>query len=356
MAALVIPKAYSDGLVFTEADLDAIKDGVEALFNTDKLGDVNFQANILDESHLSASLVDDATLYFDGADKIAVPLYNASPLRGVPYAKLAIGALSSNGSDPGLGGISTAASPAYTAGLQCYLEPFTPSALESAVTVDPGTDIISGLRSGYVATGRPVQFFASVFPGGIAADTLYYMIYASDTTCKIASSYANAVAGTAINLTTAGTSVVLSYLGHAVDHSTSSINEPLKITLTTKGGPVLVGIQPNNPSVISSISLLTTSVYSTGLAVGWNILVDGVLERPESFGYDELDNVPGSGVRAISGASASPFSFLRAVTGLAAGTHTFELVCSLVSDRPSSPIGHLNTYSWPALKLWAVEI
>ena len=40
-----------------------------------------------------------------------------------------------------------------------------------------------------------------MLPTGLSAGTDYYVIKLSDTTCKLASSYANAVAGTAISIT-----------------------------------------------------------------------------------------------------------------------------------------------------------
>jgi hypothetical protein len=45
----------------------------------------------------------------------------------------------------------------------------------------------------------------TTLPAGLALATDYYVIRVSDTTCKLATSYANAIAGTAINITDAGT-------------------------------------------------------------------------------------------------------------------------------------------------------
>ena len=46
---------------------------------------------------------------------------------------------------------------------------------------------------------------AADLPDPLAIDTDYYVIKLTDTTCKLATSYANAVAGTAVNITDAGT-------------------------------------------------------------------------------------------------------------------------------------------------------
>ena len=45
----------------------------------------------------------------------------------------------------------------------------------------------------------------TTLPGGLSLATDYYVIKVTDSTCKLATSYANAIAGTAINITDAGT-------------------------------------------------------------------------------------------------------------------------------------------------------
>ena len=57
-----------------------------------------------------------------------------------------------------------------------------------------------------ILTGTRVRLTTTTtLPGGLATATDYYVIKVSDTTFKLATSYANAVAGTAINITDAGT-------------------------------------------------------------------------------------------------------------------------------------------------------
>ena len=46
---------------------------------------------------------------------------------------------------------------------------------------------------------------SNTLPAGLATGTDYYVIKLTDTTCKLASSYANAVAGTAVDITDTGT-------------------------------------------------------------------------------------------------------------------------------------------------------
>lgn len=79
----------------------------------------------------------------------------------------------------------------------------------STFTADAGTDILTSTGTLGFANLFPytrVQVSTTTtLPAGLAAATDYYVIRVSDTTIKLATSYANAVAGTAINITDAGT-------------------------------------------------------------------------------------------------------------------------------------------------------
>ena len=72
-------------------------------------------------------------------------------------------------------------------------------------TADASTDIITHSNINILPYTR-VQFTTTTTrPAGLSLATDYYTIYVSDTTFKVATSYANAVAGTAVNITDAGT-------------------------------------------------------------------------------------------------------------------------------------------------------
>jgi hypothetical protein len=79
----------------------------------------------------------------------------------------------------------------------------------STFTADAGTDIITSTGTLGFANLFPytrVQVSSTTtLPAGLAAATDYYVIKVSDTQIKLATSYANAVAGTNINITDAGT-------------------------------------------------------------------------------------------------------------------------------------------------------
>lgn len=77
-------------------------------------------------------------------------------------------------------------------------------------TADAGTDICTWSSAvnipSNILTGTRVRLTTTTtLPAGLATATDYYVIRVSDTTFKLATSYANAVAGTAINITDAGT-------------------------------------------------------------------------------------------------------------------------------------------------------
>lgn len=77
-------------------------------------------------------------------------------------------------------------------------------------TADAGTDLLTFTSSANfpsnLLVGTRVRLTTTTtLPGGLATATDYYVIRVSDTTCKLATSYANALAGTAIDISSAGT-------------------------------------------------------------------------------------------------------------------------------------------------------
>lgn len=77
-------------------------------------------------------------------------------------------------------------------------------------TADAGTDVCTWTSTANIPsnllTGTRIRLTTTTtLPGGLATATDYYFIKMSDTTFELATSYANAVAGTQINITDAGT-------------------------------------------------------------------------------------------------------------------------------------------------------
>ena len=75
----------------------------------------------------------------------------------------------------------------------------------STFTADASTDICTHSNINLFPYTRVRLTTTTTLPAGLALATDYYVIKVTDTTIKLATSYANAVAGTAINITDAGT-------------------------------------------------------------------------------------------------------------------------------------------------------
>jgi hypothetical protein len=75
----------------------------------------------------------------------------------------------------------------------------------STFTADAGTDVCTHTNINLFPYTRCQLTTTGTLPAGLALATDYYVIKISDTTIYFASSYANAVAGTQINITDAGT-------------------------------------------------------------------------------------------------------------------------------------------------------
>ena len=75
----------------------------------------------------------------------------------------------------------------------------------STFTADAGTDICTHLNINLMPYTRVQLTTTTTLPAGLALATDYYVIKVTDLTCQLATSYANAVAGTPIDITDAGT-------------------------------------------------------------------------------------------------------------------------------------------------------
>lgn len=74
----------------------------------------------------------------------------------------------------------------------------------TTISVDTSTDIFTG--SSYTSPTGTLVFYTGTASAGLITSSFYYLIRLSSTTFKLASSYANAIAGTAIDITAAGSS------------------------------------------------------------------------------------------------------------------------------------------------------
>lgn len=84
--------------------------------------------------------------------------------------------------------------------------------------VNTGTDVITLSSTTNYPTGTPVTFTSTTtIPAGLSLDTVYFVINTSGTTIKLATTAANATAGTAVDLTSTGTGTHTINLSYVVD-------------------------------------------------------------------------------------------------------------------------------------------
>lgn len=97
--------------------------------------------------------------------------------------------------------------------------------LTSAVfTVDAATDVLTFTVANKLVTGSRIRITATVtIPGGILSSTDYFAIKITTTTFKLATTLANAIAGTPCNITDAGSGTLNAF------EQTLNITDPIAV-------------------------------------------------------------------------------------------------------------------------------
>lgn len=125
----------------------------------------------------------------------------------------------------------------YLVWLYCTIQVDDSSAVSSTFTADSGTDILTySVIDIPNATRIRVTNSGGNLPNPLVEDTDYWTIRQSATTSKLATSHADAIAATAINLTTNGTGT-----STIVDTFGASMDPILKFALMDTGTGVAVG-------------------------------------------------------------------------------------------------------------------
>ena len=128
--------------------------------------------------------------------------------------------------------------------MAAHTQNFTADAAADAITLTAADFIFAG--------GDGVQVSSSgSLPGGLSAATTYYLIRSDDAVFKLASTYADALAGIAINLTNAGTGT----------HTLSHIDQP-RYTLN---GTVDLGVKPSDIVDALRTAACGAVVYTQGV-------------------------------------------------------------------------------------------
>lgn len=144
--------------------------------------------------------------------------------------------------------------------------------------VNTGTDTFT-TTSFTALTGTKVYYSATAVSGGLYNNRYYYLIRASSTTFKLAKTYDNAIAGTAIDITSAGTTEKIYYhddtdfgtVGELSNYKVgaiakiSGLDTNLKSYGRMTGSKVLYGTQMNN----GTSDIYTLQTLTPGKNIGY---------------------------------------------------------------------------------------
>ena len=135
------------------------------------------------------------------------------------------------------------------------------TSVTQASGIDTGTDIVTTTSNNFYWTGLKVLLSSSVtMPTGLSSGTEYYIIAVSDSTFKLATSLANAIAGTAVDITAvgSGTMTVTPYT-----FNNALFNVPARVQNINNS--VDVNYSTNTITVSSSDFVADTDFFYTGL-------------------------------------------------------------------------------------------
>lgn len=142
-----------------------------------------------------------------------------------------------------LTGLNAVVGKNYTAAFQALAD-----LSAKVVTANPATDELNHTAHGYNTGDGPIQFTNSGggLPAGISALTDYYVVKFDADNFQIATSLANALAGTIVDITTAGT-------GTQTATPTGAAKSPiLPIAITGSSAGAWFSIDIENPSLLSN--------------------------------------------------------------------------------------------------------
>lgn len=190
-------------------------------------------------------------------------------------------------------------------------------------TADAGTDICTWTSTANipsnVLTGTRVRLTTTVtLPAGLALATDYYVIKLSDTTFSLATSYANAVLGTAINITDAGTGThTVNWLLPRYTNG-AGLNAIFFNPASTAMGAATPNLSLNYTNSAQTAARATPTVLPVGKTAASNshILYTGATGAGK-YNYAVPRQSGDSGIASIEG--------IRNSTSYASGTYTVAL-------------------------------
>lgn len=132
-------------------------------------------------------------------------------------------------------------------------------AIEDLVVDDAAEDTFTLEEHNYDTGDGPYQVDTdNTLPAGLAGSTDYWIIKVDEDTFKLATSYANAIAGTAVNVTDAGTG------SHTIDGTVAIAEAPAGTDNNGNGSVLLSAAALGNPHVYGAPSVLTVVGYDAG--------------------------------------------------------------------------------------------
>lgn len=192
--------------------------------------------------------------------------------------------------------------------------------------IDTGTEIITTTVANFYWTGLRVHVSSSVtLPTGLSDSTDYYVISLGDSTFKLASSLANAVAGTAIDITGVGTGTMtvtpwtFNNISGAIPARVQNINNTNDVNYTTN---VITGDFFEDTLDHGLYTGLKVKVYSLGTS-----LPTGLVQGTDYY---------------VIRISASTFQLASSMANASAGT---AIDLTAVSGTWSANVIKINTIS-----------
>ena len=190
-------------------------------------------------------------------------------------------------------------------------------------TADAGTDVCTWTSTANipsnVLTGTKVRLTTTTtLPAGLATATDYYVIKVTDSTFSLATSYANAVAGTAINITDAGTGThTVTWLLPRYTNG-AGLNAIFFNPAATAMGAATPNLSLNYTNSAQVASRATPTVLPVGKTAASNshILYTGATGAGK-YNYAVPRASGDSGIASIEG--------IRNATSYASGTYTVAL-------------------------------
>lgn len=158
-------------------------------------------------------------------------------------------------------------------------------AINQNFTADAPSNVITFANAQKFQTGHRVRFVATAtLPTGLIAGTDYYLHYITNTTYKICTTLADAIAGTEINLMDSGSGTLSAY------EQALTLKDPIEVLLSheftagtltvprlalTDVGPASIVIKAGKEQAQKSVSITIENSGTADITIGYFLLTYG---------------------------------------------------------------------------------